>query len=273
MNNKNISSRSGSLLRYMYGQHETFIDYPSAFKALPGSSVGAVRELLSDMTRRGLIMRLKEGKYAIIPYEQDSESYMPDWHLIAAHLVNDADHYIAYYSALQLHNLITQPSLKEQIVVSRQQRPSVIHIKGIPFQFIYHNTKHFFGATQVWVDPYNQVWCSDVEKTIIDCLFKPHYAGGMVEIAKALHALRKKIDYEKLHAYALRFGSQAVMKRLGFMLQLLDIDTAIVPELKKKITASFVLLDTELPATGKYISHWSIRQNLDTNTMLSAIRT
>jgi hypothetical protein len=40
---------------------------------------------------------------------------MADWHLIAEHLVNNAKHYIGYYSALQIHNLITQPSLKEQI--------------------------------------------------------------------------------------------------------------------------------------------------------------
>ncbi len=61
-------------------------------------------------------MRLKEGVYYIIPYEANAETFMPDWPLIAEHLVNDAKHYIGYYSALQIHNLITQPSLKEQIV-------------------------------------------------------------------------------------------------------------------------------------------------------------
>ena len=88
-------------------------------------------------------MRLKEGLYYIIPYEQNAETFMPDWHLMAEHLVNDAKHYIGYYSALQIHNLITQPSLKEQIVVSKQIRPSEIKIKDVPFQFIYHNEKHF----------------------------------------------------------------------------------------------------------------------------------
>jgi predicted transcriptional regulator of viral defense system len=101
------------------------------------------------MTRRGLLMRLKESVYYIIPYEQNSESFMPDWHLIAENLVKDAGHYIGYYSALQIHNLITQPSLKEQIVVSKQIRPSVIKIKNVSFQFIYHNESHFFGAKKI----------------------------------------------------------------------------------------------------------------------------
>ena len=85
-------------------------------------------------------------------------------------------YYIGYYSALQILDLITQPSLKEQIVVSKQIRPSVLNIKNIPFQFIYHNENHFFGYRKTWIDSYNTVICSDIEKTIIDCLFNPGYA-------------------------------------------------------------------------------------------------
>jgi predicted transcriptional regulator of viral defense system len=70
---------------------------------------------------------------------------------------------------LQIHNLITQPSLKEQIVVSKQLRPSEIKIKNIGFQFIYHNEKYFFGSKKIWVDSFNKVLCSNLEKTIIDC--------------------------------------------------------------------------------------------------------
>lgn len=74
-----------------------------------------VRQLLSDMTKRGLLMRIKDGLYYIIPYEENPETFMPDWHVLVKYLVKDAKHYIGYYSALQIHNLITQPSLKEQL--------------------------------------------------------------------------------------------------------------------------------------------------------------
>src|SRR5579875_2649989 len=118
MKRKYISTQSNELLSYFNGKNKNSFDYSLAYKALPGSKASTIRELLSDMTKRGLLMRLKEGIYYIIPYEQNAESFMPDWHLIAEHLVKDAQHYIGYYSALQIHNLITQPSLKEQIVVS-----------------------------------------------------------------------------------------------------------------------------------------------------------
>ena len=271
MNNKYISKQSHDLLLYFNSQNITCFGYSLAYKALPDSKASAVRELLSDMTRRGLLMRLKDGVYHIIPYEQNAENYMPDWHLIAGYLVKDANYYIGYYSALQLHNLITQPSLKEQIVVSKQIRPSEIRIKGIPFQFIYHNENHFFGAKKIWVDNFNKVVCSDLEKTFIDCLFKPDYAGGIVEVAKAIYASKDRIKYETMIEYIKKFDSQAVIKRLGYILEVLEIKTKIIDDLQQMKTASYVILDTELPQSGKRISRWSIQQNLEIETIKAAI--
>jgi len=273
MKNKYISTQSGTLLSYLNGQGVTCFDYSSAQKVLPNSKASAIRELLSDMTKRGLLMRLKEGVYHIIPYEQNAETFMPDWHLIAEYLVKDAKHYVGYYSALQIHNLITQPSLKEQIVVSKQLRPSEIKIKDVPFQFVYHNEKHFFGAKKIWIDSFNKVMCSDLEKTFIDCLFKPDYAGGIVEIARAIFISKEKIRYNTLLEYVKKFDSQAVIKRLGFLLEILEINTNIIDELQKLKTVSNIVLDTELPKTGKRISRWSIQQNLETETIKSAIYT
>lgn len=273
MKDKNISTQSGKLLSYFNGQNKTCFDYSEASLAIPDSKESTLRELLSDMTKRGLLMRLKQGVYYIIPYEENAKTFMPDWHLIAGNLVNDAEYYIGYYSALQIHQLITQPSLKEQIVVSKQIRPSEIKIKNIPFQFIYHNDKHFFGAKKIWIDSFNKVLCSDVEKTFIDCLFKPDYAGGVVEIAKAMYISKEKIKFDILLEYAKKFDSQAVIKRLGFLLETLEINSGIIDELHKIKTTSYVVLDTELPKVGKYNSRWSIQQNVETETIKSAIYT
>lgn len=273
MNKKYISKQSYEILSYFNEQNTYCFDYSLAYKALPGSKAGAIRELLSDMTRRGLLMRLKDGLYHIIPFEKNPESYMPDWHLIAEYLVKEDNHYIGYYSALQIHNLITQPSLREQIVVSRQIRPSEIKIKEIPFQFIYYNERHFFGSKKIWIDSYNQVTCSDLEKTFIDCLFKPDYAGGIVEISRALFESKHKINYSTLLEYAKKFNSQAVIKRLGFLLEVLEIRTEIIEELQLLKTDSYVPLDTELPKIGKRLSRWGIQQNLDIETIKSAILT
>lgn len=273
MKHKYISTQSNQILTYFNSLGRNCFEQSEASLALPNSNDNALKELLRDMVKRGLLMRLKKGLYYIIPYEQDSRTFMPDWHIIAGHLVKGIDHYIGYYSALQIHNLITQPSLKEQIVVAKQIRPSSLKIKDVKFQFIYHNKHHFFGMKKMWIDSYSQVMCSDLEKTFIDCLFKPDYAGGIVEIGRAIHSSKDKIKYNKLFEYVQRFKSQAVIKRLGFLLEILEIDTEIIKQLQKAKTASYVLLDTELPRSGKMVSRWSIQQNLDTETIKSAIYT
>lgn len=273
MRSKSISTQSNELLTYFNRIEKPCFKSSEAFDVLPKSSKATVNQLLSDMTKRGLLMRIKDGVYYIIPYEKDPESFMPDWHLLTEYLVNGADHYIGYYSALQIHNLITQPSLKQQIVVAKQIRPSTINVKDIPFQFIYHNPDHFGGVKKIWIDNFHKVKCSDLEKTFVDCLFKPDYAGGIVEIARAIYISKDKIKFDKLLEYARQFNSQAVIKRLGFLLDVMEINQSITEKLQKIKTASYVVLDTELPKDGKLLSKWSIQQNIDNETIKSAIYT
>jgi predicted transcriptional regulator of viral defense system len=268
---KTLSRSIASLLDKLNEQSMKCFTVDEAYKLLSDSPKDSVKRMLSNMAKRGLLMRIKDGLYYVIPYEQDSETFMPDWHLLSPNLVGEAEYYIGYFSALQIHSLTTQPHLKEQIVVNKQIKPSTLTVKGIPFQFIYHNENHFFGNKKTWIDGFNKVQCSDLEKTIIDCLFKPQYASGITEITKAIHKSKDKIDYPKLLQYAKQFDSQAVIKRLGFLLELLDIENAIIDQLQKLRTNSFVLLEPSYPKEGKTIFRWAIQQNLDNDSILSPI--
>jgi len=269
--NKNISFQANALLDKLIEEKRICFDINTAYDILPNSSQNAVKRLLSDMTTRGLLMRVKEGLYYVIPFEQDAKTFMPDWHLLSQYLVGDAQYYIGYFSALQIHSLTTQPNLKEQIVVNKQIKPSTLIVKEIPFQFIYHNERHFFGNKKTWIDNFNRVQCSDMEKTIIDCLFKPEYAGGITEIAKAIYKIKDKIDYSKIIQYVKRFDSQTVIKRFGFLLELMEIKHSAIDELQKMRTNSVVLLEPSYPKESKTISRWAIQQNIDTDSIISPI--
>ena len=271
--NKNISFQATNLLDKLLENKQLCFSIDKAYQLLPSSNTDAVKRLLSDMAKRGLLMRVKDGLYYVIPFEQDAETFMPDWHLLSQYLVGDAEYYVGYFSALQIHSLTTQPNLKEQIVVNKQIKPSTLLVKGVPFQFIYHNEAHFFGNKKTWIDSFNKVQCSDLEKTFIDCLFKPQYAGGITEITKAIHKSKDKIDYPKLLDYAKRFNSQAVIKRLGFLLELLEIENPVIDKLQKLRTNSFVALEPSYPKEGKTIFRWAIQQNIDNNSILSPIYT
>jgi predicted transcriptional regulator of viral defense system len=270
---KNISKQEGQLIHHFNESNQPCFTNLQARQAFPYLSKSSVNKLLNSMIHKELLMHIKKGVYYLIPYEQSADSFMPDWHLLATYLAKDQPYYIGYYAALQIHGLTTQPSLKEQIVVNQQIRPALLTVKGISFQFIYHNPKHFFGYRKTWIDSFHQANCSDVEKTIIDSLFQPGYAGGIVEIAKALYLFKKQLDIEKLLNYSQQFQSQAVIKRLGFLLELLEINSPNLERLQKIKTPSTVALDPELPSTGKINTRWSIQQNIDSQAILSSLYT
>lgn len=273
MKYKTLSNKSAQVIMHFNHLNRPEFTINEAYALLPTSTKDAIKKLMRDMIKRGLLFRLKEGVYWIIPYEQDPKTYFPNWHLIAKYLVGDAKHYIGYYSAMEIHSLNTQPSLVERIVVNQQVKPSKLEIQGIKFQFIYHNTNHFFGSKKIWMDAFNKVSCSDLEKTFVDCLYKPDYAGGIVEISKALYKSKDNIDYKKLYQYCEQFKAQSVIKRLGFLLDLLEIKNPISEALRRIKSNSFIALEPSYEKKGKWIIEWNIFQNIETKDIISPIFT
>ncbi|MFZ6012755.1 MAG: type IV toxin-antitoxin system AbiEi family antitoxin domain-containing protein [Bacteroidota bacterium] len=270
---KTLRTQAADVIRHFNELDKPAFSMQEAISLMKQSTPNATRKLIFDMVNRGLLLRLKEGAFWIIPYDQDPATYFPNTHLVAKYLVGDAEYYVGYYSAMELHSLITQPSFREQIVVNKQIKPSSIKIQGHKFQFIYHNRNHYFGATALWVDSFNKAICSDLEKTFIDCLYKPDYAGGISEIAKALYKSREKIDYHKLLSYCERFQAQSVIKRLGFLLESLNINNPISGKLRDMITHTYILLDPSYEQKGKMNSTWYVRQNMELSDIQSSIFT
>lgn len=256
-------------IRHLQDEGKEFFTFEEAMNYL-GYSKKVTANFLHEIRERELVLRIKAGLYTLVPYNESSQDYLPNWHLMATKVVGKTNYYIGYYSALELHSLITQPALVERVVVDKQIRPTQQTALGVKFQFINHNPKHFFGMTKIWIDKYNRVLCSDLEKTLIDCLFNPGYAGGIVETGKALHKAHDKIKYDKLFDYLEQFDSQAVMKRLGFLLELYAIENPIIDKLQAIKSNSITQLDPSLPKAGKILSRWSIQINQDAETIASA---
>lgn len=266
MKHKMISKNASILLQYFNQKEQSFFKTMEAYEFLENHSKEAVDALLRRMIKNDLLLKIKNKLYHIIPYEVDSSNYVPNWHITGSELAKPNPHYIGYFSALQIHELTTQPSYIEQVVVQKQVRPNPYELQGVQFQFIYHNKKHFFGFKNTWIDDFHKLPVSDLEKTIIDCLYKPNYAGGIVEISKAIFKAQKKINFEKLGQYIIQFGAQSVRKRLGLLLELLGIAPSFSNELLADISNSIVRLDPSLPAEGNYTTRWKLQLNVDIKT-------
>ncbi|MDR3611214.1 MAG: hypothetical protein P4L27_11670, partial [Ignavibacteriaceae bacterium] len=126
---------------------------------------------------------------------------------------------------------------------------------------------------KTWIDDFTKVYCSDLEKTIIDCLYKPNSANGITEIIKAIYESRGKLNISKMLVYLEKFNAQAVYKRLGFLLQHLDLLQELRAEIQSKLTNSYILLDPSLPKNGKHYSQWSIIDNIGIDSAIKSILT
>src|SRR3546814_18860591 len=69
-----------------------------------------------------------------------------------------------------------------------------------------------------WIDKERFVMISDMERTIIDGLRHPAFAGGITEVAKGLWMKRDVLKVERLMDYARRLGVGAVVRRPGYLL-------------------------------------------------------
>lgn len=143
-------------------------------------------------------------------------------------------------------------------------------ILGTEFRFVRCRKKDLFGITELWVDKNEKVRVSDLERTLLDGLRQPSYCGGFSEVAKGFSIKHQAIDPQKILDYAVKLGIGAVFRRLGYLMELYHIGLRIHWEfLQTKLTATYQLLDPELPAEGSYIAKWRLKLNVPQEELLA----
>lgn len=83
-------------------------------------------------------------------------------------------------------------------------------------------------------------------------------------------------DAGKLVDYALRLDVGAVIRRLGYLLELYDADAPPARELERlrqRLTATYTILDPLLPAEGKLMARWRLRVIVDPAETLAVVAT
>ncbi len=242
-------------------------------RAVTKGSNAATRKLVHDLTGKKWLIRLTKGKYLIIPFEAGEEGeHTENWFVIAKNLIEPKPYFISHYSALDIHEMVTQPVMT--IYISTPIRRIPKNILGATFRFIYIKPADLWGLEDVWVTGSQKVKTSDLERTIIDCMDRPDLCGGVSEVAKGIWTKRKEIDYSKLADYAKKLGRKSVIKRLGFILETYSLgNQEMLSSLKQEITNSYTLLDTSLPASGRFKSSWKIRANVDPDELIEITKT
>jgi len=237
-----------------YGSVFTFKD---AIDIL-GTNPSVTRVILYKLEKSGWIERIEKGKYIIIPLGAEKGKYTLHEFVIALMLVSP--YAIAYWSALNHYGLTEQIPTTVFIQTTSRKKKQKLNIFGVKYQIVRISEKKFFGLKKEWIEE-TQVYITDREKTIVDCLDKPQYCGGIIEVAKALK--RGKYDMEKLSEYAKRIGNSGVIRRLGYLAEILGINIKL-PDVK---TRNYLYLDPTMSKNGRKNAKWRLIINLDKKTI------
>lgn len=119
-----------------------------------------------------------------------------------------------------------------------------------------------WGLATVWHQEIRLRY-ADEARTVIDILDDPRLGGGIRHAAEILDAYLVGSDPETLIDYGDRLGNGTVFKRLGLLVERLDLGPAsLVVACQERLTSGVTSLDPGGPAGGSVDSAWSLRVNV-----------
>ena len=218
------------------------------------------RQFLEKLQTKGWIQRIRRGRFAVIPLSS-GEVRTPQLHefVVAMELVTPAT--IAYWSALNHHGLTEQLPRTVFVATNHPVRRPPKQVLGINYKLVSLKPTKFFGVVKDWIDE-QPFQVTDKEKTLVDGLDLPQYVGGVDEIAKALATNWSELNESKLRQYAGQIGNSAVAKRLGFLMETLQLGDPEALRRTVPIASGLSPLDPALPRRGQYHRRWGLLVNL-----------
>jgi len=268
---KTLGPRAAFLVAELHEQQKTIFSNKDVEK-ISGLSSKSARSLVWRLVVRGVASRLKPGLFILVPYELGHErDYLGNPYIVAREIVGGDNYYISHASAMDIHQMVTQPQLVVYTSTTRTIRPRFV--LGTEFRFVRCKLENNFGAMYHWVNKSRKVRVSDLERTVIDGLKQSEYCGGFSEVAKGFWMRKEDIDLKKLVEYALRLDIGAVYRRLGYLIDLFALKAPEeIEALRKKLTSSYAILDPTLPVEGKFMARWRLRLNISPEEIEAVIR-
>ncbi len=189
------------------------------------------------------------------------------------------DSYLAYFSAVSIHNLTLQIpkviySCVDRIYTNHQlseltqeridksfskpQRVSNNFYSYNNFKFYFFEKKIEHTEIGVIHNTNNDIKYTDLERTLIDIAIKPMYAGGVFEVLEAFKKSKKRLNVTKMKSYLDQFNYLYPYNQvIGFYLEIAEYNANQINIFyEKEKQFSFYL--THNIANKKFSKKWKI---------------
>jgi predicted transcriptional regulator of viral defense system len=168
------------------------------------------------LVEAGKLQQIRKGLYAVLSPLENTEKYTPDKLLIASKIRKD--YYLGFHTALEYYGAAYSTFNQAYVCVQAKDRFDLFTYKRFKFKPVFVKdtasqvAEKLYGGTVLRV--------STKERTLLECITRPHYAGGWEECIKSLENL-SGVNAEKTIALALEQKRKTVRRRLGYILELL----------------------------------------------------
>ena len=221
------------------------------------------QRFLAYLAERGWLVRVCQGLYASVPLDAVSPGeWRADPWIVAAKLFGP-DYYIGGWTACENWSLTEQIFLDTVVLTTREMRRREIRIQGFRFLVKHVPEQRVFGTKPVWRDQ-TKVHVSDPTRTLVDILETPSIGGGLRHVVDIMNRYfgEEHRDDERLAAYIRQAGNRVVFKRLGFLLEALDVHAPdLLRACEAGVSSGISRLDPGLPDSGPVEWRWNLRVN------------
>jgi predicted transcriptional regulator of viral defense system len=224
------------------------------------------RKFLAYLADKGWLTHVRRGLYCTVSLDVvEPASWKEDSWIIASKVF--PPFFIGGWTACE-HWGLTDQIFKETVIISsRTVRRRQLEIQGVPFIVKNVSNHKIFGTEAVWRGR-TRVLVSDLARTIVDVLDDPYIGGGIRNVADILQTYlsHTRRNDSLVFEYAYKLGNRSVFKRLGYLLEAMNVDeTKLIEKCQKSISSGISLLDPTASRRGRIVRKWNlcINVNLD----------
>lgn len=248
---------TGGQLKLVQLLNENEIEYflLDEIEELVNRSFKNIGEVVENLADKKILTRLERAKYANINFNNQN--------VIGTFISQNSA--VAYWSALSIHGLTSRFPNKVFIQTTKRKKDKTI--LGVNYKFITIPERKRAGITTLGYGN-NSYPITDTEKTIIDCFDLQKYSGGFDLLISAFS--QAKLSSKKMIEYAEAIDNISVIKRIGFIAELLNKKglQTFIKYAKLKVNKKYTLIDSAGEDSGEFVSNWRLRLNVNRDEII-----
>lgn len=214
-----LSERELRLIEGLIGKYGIIVSFAQVYDQLKDSlSKQETRNLVAKLFRNDWLIRIKKGSYAIA--DLSSHNFLGISPLVIAS-VFVPESYVSFEAGLNFYKLFDQ--MVKTVTSVCKLKSKKYYFQNLEYRFVKVKEDLYFGFKEVSLEG-KTIRIAEREKIVLDYLYLRNDTYSIHLVLEKLREGKENFDFNKMVGYAARYPV-GVKRRLGFLLDLLEIDT------------------------------------------------